>query len=239
MGRVDAARGGVEESRSIVSRVGAEVVSGGEEPEESVDTAIGGEREVSEAEHAVAKTGGVASGIFASIAERREQSIAGVEASAEQFLGDGDALSLVAEVLDDAEEVARVDPWGQGAEATLGLEDGDALDDDVERVARDGDTEVALRVEELELLEGVIEESAHPWVLSRQGGQSRAVLLLATLIERGARCVDLLSGDGLVVELDAGASPAIVARAMVEGARPGLRDERKDLTRELSGVLGV
>src|SRR5208282_6714878 len=85
MGRVDAARGSVDECRAIVSRVGADVVSGGEEPEESVDTAIGGEREVCEAEHAVAKTGGVASCIFASIEERREQSIAGVEASAEEL----------------------------------------------------------------------------------------------------------------------------------------------------------
>src|SRR5262249_5824034 len=129
MGGVDAARGGVEEGRRVVADVGGDVVGGGEQPEEPVDKAIGSEREVGEAEHAVAEIGGVASGICASLDERREHSVAGIEASAEQLVGDGDALALVAEVLDDAEQVPSVDAWGEGAYVALGLEDGDALDD--------------------------------------------------------------------------------------------------------------
>ena len=67
----------------------------------------------------------VGAGGVARVDERREHVVAGVEASAEQLVGDGDALALVAEVADDAEQVARVDAGGQRADAALGLEDGD------------------------------------------------------------------------------------------------------------------
>src|SRR5258708_6355310 len=77
-----AGRGGGE-GRGIGAGGGGDVGGGGEQPEEPVDEAIGGGREVGEAEHAVAEIGRVASGIFASLDERREHSVAGVEASAE------------------------------------------------------------------------------------------------------------------------------------------------------------
>ena len=179
----------------------------------------------------------LASGIVASLDERREHSVAGVEASAEQLLGDGDALALVAEVLDDAEQVPSVDAWGEGAYAALGLEDGDALDDDVDGVARDGDAEVVFGVEEGEAPEGVVEESAHDRVLAGQCGQAGAILLLAALLEGGAGSIDLLGGDGLVVELDAGAATAIVAGSVVERTRPGLGDQREDLPGQLARLL--
>ena len=205
-----------------------DVLGGGEQPEEPVDEAVGGEREVGEAEHAVAEIGRVARA-SSRVDERREHSVAGVEASAEQFLGDGEALALVAEVLDDAEQVASVDAWGEGAYAPLGLEDGDALDDDADGVARDGHAEVVFGVEEGEAPEGVVEESAHDGVLAGQRSQAGAILLLAALLKRSAGSVDLLGGDGLVVELDAGAATAIVARSVVERTRPGLGDEHEDL----------
>ena len=236
MGGVDAARGGVEEGRRVAD-VGGDVVGGGEQPEEPVDEAIGGEREVGEAEHAVAEIGRLASGIVASLDERREHSVAGVEASAEQFLGDGEALALVAEVLDDAEQVPSVDAWGEGAYVALGLEDGDGLDDDVDGVARDGDAEVVFGVEEGEAPEGVVEESAHDRVLAGECGQPGAILLLAALLKGGARSIDLLGGDGLVVELDAGAATAIVAGSVVERTRPGLGDQREDLPGQLARLL--
>src|SRR5579871_3886604 len=90
-------------------------------------------------------------------------------------------------------------------------------------------------VEEGEALEGRVEKSADAGVEARARRPARELLLLAPLLERGAGGVDLLGGDGLVVELDAGASAAIGARPVVERARPALGDELEDLGGELAG----
>src|SRR6185437_8819002 len=145
-----------------------------------------------------------------------------------------DALALIAEVFDDAEQVAGVDAGRQGSGAALAGEDGEAVDDDVERVARDREAEMFFGVEQCEALEGFVEESADAGVLARARGPASQLLLLAPLLERGAGGVDLLGGDGLVVELDAGAPTAIGARPVVERARPGLGDEPQDLGGKLA-----
>ena len=160
--------------------------------------------------------------------------VASAKPSAEQLVGDGDALTLVAEVSDDAEEVARVDARGQGAEASLGVEDGDGVDNDVEGVAGDGDTEVCFGIEQVEAKEGFVEKSTDARVLPSARSGSREQLLLASLLEGSAGGVDLLRGDGQAVELDAGASCAVLAGAVVEGAGPGLDDEDEDLGGELA-----
>ena len=79
--------------------------------------------------HARAEVGDVGAGGVARLSERREHAVAGVEAGAEQLVGDGDALALVAEVADDAEQIARVGAGRQGADAALGLEDRDRADE--------------------------------------------------------------------------------------------------------------
>ena len=84
---------------------------------------------------------------------------------------------------------------------------------------------MGFRVEEGEALESRVEKRADAWVLTRACGLAREFLLVATLLERGAGGVDLLGGDGLVVELDAGAPSAVGARPMVERTRLGLGDE--------------
>ena len=62
----------------------------------------------------------------------------------------------------------------------------------------------------------VVEERAHVGILASLEGRAGELLLLASRFERGARLVDLLFGDGLVVELDAGAPAAIGARPVVK-----------------------
>ncbi|MDP3220427.1 MAG: hypothetical protein Q8S73_40415 [Deltaproteobacteria bacterium] len=56
-------------------------------------------------------------------------------------------------------------PGADRSRGALALEDRDAIDDRVERIARDGDAEVALRVEQREPLEGPIEVRAHLGIL--------------------------------------------------------------------------
>jgi hypothetical protein len=89
-------------------------------------------------------------------------------------------------------------------------------------------------VEEVEALEGTVEQSADAGVQARARGPSGQLLLVASLLEGGACGVDLLGGDVLAVEVDAGAPAAIGTGAVVEGARPGLRDEPEDLCGELT-----
>ncbi len=95
-------------------------------------------------------------------------------------------------------------------------------------IARDGEAEMFFRVEQGEALEGFVEKRADAGVLPRARGPACELLLLAPLLERGARGVDLLGDDGLVVELDAGPLTAIGARPVVERARPGLDDEPQE-----------
>lgn len=195
---VDAARGGGDEGRGVTLRVRVDLVRDGEQPEEAIDAALGGKREVGEAAHAGSGIGLGGAGVVALVDERREQGIARSETRAEQLLGDGDALVLIAEVSDDAEQVARVGAGGQRADAALGLEDGDAVDDHVEGIARDGGAHVLLGIAQVKPREGVVEQGPNGRVLSSQERGARELLLLAALFERGARLIDLLGGVGLV-----------------------------------------
>jgi hypothetical protein len=95
MCRVDASRRGVEEGRVGVALVAIDLVGDSEQPEEPIDAAVGGEREVDEAEDALARVGQSGGGLVARADEGGEHVIASMEASAEQLLGDGDALALV------------------------------------------------------------------------------------------------------------------------------------------------
>ena len=93
MRAVDAARGGGDEGRGIALRVDADLVGDREQPEEAIDLAIGGERQVDEATPPGAWLGdGGARGVTL-VDERREKTIASVETPEEQLLGDGEALA--------------------------------------------------------------------------------------------------------------------------------------------------
>jgi hypothetical protein len=95
---VDSARHGVDEGRGGVLRVAADLVGDREEPEEPIDSSVSGEGEVDEAEHTLADVGHVGASGVSRADQRREHVVAFVEACAEQLLGDGDALALVAEL---------------------------------------------------------------------------------------------------------------------------------------------
>src|SRR6185503_791363 len=72
---------------------------------------------------------------------------------------------------------------------------------------------------------------ADPGVRRRWSGR---VAACGSAREGGARGVDLRGSDRRVVEFDAGAAAAIEARAVVEGAGPGLGDELEDPPREVA-----
>jgi len=73
----------------------------------------------------------------------------GLDASLDHGVDDGVRLVDEMDVVDDAEEVAVVGRGRQGSGSLLGFVDGDAVDDGVLVVARDGVAEVALPVEEV------------------------------------------------------------------------------------------
>src|SRR5690606_21007843 len=70
--------------------------------------------------------------------ELDDERVAGSRALSPENVGERPALTLVSHVANDAEEIARVDAVGERPGAPLGFVDGDAIDDRVERIARDG-----------------------------------------------------------------------------------------------------
>jgi len=85
---MDVAGGGVDQEPRIALRVEVDLVGDSEQPEEAIDAERGREREVSGAEHALAEVGRVDLGGVAGVDEWRKHAIAGVEAGAEQLVGD-------------------------------------------------------------------------------------------------------------------------------------------------------
>jgi hypothetical protein len=92
---VDASRSCSDEGRGIALRVGIDLVGDGEQPEDAIDAALSGEREVDEAEYPRSGIGLGGACDVALVDEGREQAIARIETRPEQLLGDGDALALL------------------------------------------------------------------------------------------------------------------------------------------------
>lgn len=117
--------------------------------------------------------------------------VACVAPEAEQLVSDGDALALIVDVADNTEQVSPIDAGRQHPPATLDIEDGDALDDGIEGVARDRDAEVLLGIEQIVTREGLVNEGAGDGVLARLPRQAREQLLAASVqsgADRGAGC---------------------------------------------------
>ena len=98
---------------------------------------------------------------------------------------------------------------------------------------------MAVGIDEAETREGVVEQRAHMGLLASLERRAGEVLAPAARFERSARLVDLLGGDGLVVEVDPGAAAAIGPRTVVQDAGAGLDDEPEDLPGEIVQVGGV
>jgi hypothetical protein len=112
----------------------------------------------------------------------------------------------------------------------LAFEDGDAVDDGIERIARDGEADVPLWVEQSEAEKVGIQQRAHLGPLPGLKGNARELLLFATSFESEASLGDLLFGGGLAVEVDARKAAAIKTWTMIGGARPGRGDKCNELS---------
>jgi len=239
-GGVDATCGEAEEGALLGRVLVGDEVCGGEEPESAVDATGRGERLVDVSLEQVEGLGVLLLDGVPLVLEVGEREVSRGEALAEQGLSDVPALCLLGEVLDDAPEVARVDALGQGAGLVLTLEEGDPVDDRLQRPCGDDAAEVPLGVVESESGEGCVEEGAADGILPTLPGLSCLVLLALALQQRGAGLGDLLGGRlGVSVELGAGLAVAVSAGAVVDGAGPGRDDEAGDLGSEVLGVAAV
>lgn len=117
---VDATRDGVDKRRDVTLHVQVDLVSDAEQPADVADAEVHREREIHEAEHARPRVGRASADLLARQDEHRERAISGIEARAERLVSDGDTLALGAEIMEDAEQVARVDTGGHGPGAALG-----------------------------------------------------------------------------------------------------------------------
>ncbi|MBX7079422.1 MAG: hypothetical protein K1X88_09570 [Nannocystaceae bacterium] len=256
---VDPSCGDEQEAAMLGCVAGDDGVGRARDPEVTLDGAVGGERGIDEHAHALVDVDVAALlEVVEASTQRSEDEVAGLHAEVPQVRGDGHALVLFGDVADDAEEVSSVDTFGKRVVRALAGEDGDALDDAVEWIARDGVLQLVLGVVEGELAEGVVEEATCGRILPCARGVSRTALLACASDERlaGARDV-LLRRCGVAIELEARPAIAASTRSMVERACAGAglqlehlpgalalggrvdEDRRSDLGEEAEGALDV
>ncbi len=107
----------------------------------------------------------------------------------------------VVDVLDDAEQVSRVDAVGQRARVALAGEDRDRVDDGVAWIAGDRIAEVTLGIEQAETREGIVEDRANDGIDASFTRLSREFLLAHTSLQRSACGLAFLGRDALPLPL--------------------------------------
>jgi len=202
------AKGSVNESSGSAVTIVAFVARGvtddageGIEPEGTIERTLGEEGAVGERSEEVLHwtVRGMQRVAFSS--QALQSDVSSLAAEPQQCFCDELAFSLFVDVAHDAEEIARIDAVGERARALLGLEDRDAGDDRIERIARDGETHVPFGVGQHESLEGRIEKGSHVGALARFERLPRE-LLAATAFFEGSPCFcDLVVGGLDGVEL--------------------------------------
>lgn len=179
-GRVDAAGRGAEEVALAGLFVASDELGGGVDPEEALGGAPRSHGLVDEDTQMLREVEGVLVELLAPKAKWLEEAIAGGETLFEEGRGDGVGLVDVGDVVDDAEEVAGIGVFGEGAGVCLALEDRDGVHDGVEGVEGDGVAEVVLGIVESEASEGAIETIPDEGVETERTAAPRALLLVET-----------------------------------------------------------
>jgi hypothetical protein len=131
-GGVDSSRSALCEGDALVVRERRDEIGSGNEPDMSIDGVFGAREVVDERDERRADVGATrGENRVAFEDERREEAVAGGEALTDQCLGDGLGLVEVVDVLDDAEQISRIDTLGQRASGALAGKDRNRIDDGV------------------------------------------------------------------------------------------------------------
>ena len=181
-------------------------VGEGAKPEETLERPVGGGSDgVEERVEALDIAGVEAKELRVSMAKQVEVKLARLLTEANEDVCHVEEGALVVEVADDARQITGrvVEIRRQGAALLPGLEEGDAVEDGVTRIAGDGAAEVAGGIGDGEPGEGLVDELAGDGIEAAGAGLVGELLLVLQGGEPGARVCDLLRrGRGLLIELD-------------------------------------
>ncbi len=128
MGAVNATCSDEEHGAVLLGGLLFDDVSCGAEPEGPVEVALGRHRQVDEAPHQVQRVGGIQLVALTRVVESLEYQIAGLSTGLPELACERDALVLVSDPPDDAEQVERASALWERAALELGLEDGEACE---------------------------------------------------------------------------------------------------------------
>src|SRR5690606_28516514 len=117
----------------------------------------------------------------------------------------------------------------QRLRGALAGEDGDGIDDGVERVSRYRVAEVSLGIGEGESFECIVEQLSSSWSGPGCSGLPCALLLSQPRLKLLPRVLSLLGGNRFLVEFYSASSSAVSTRATIDGTSEGGCDEKSNL----------